>query len=198
MLCKSRILQGMARFRSFMGSNTFTDTIASCLETALLAHGFQCHGTTFVADRKEVNFLIWLDKQSSTRKNRLVFSLYVCVYSKDLARHFAEQAGRIYSSEPRKLRWYNCHWKRNIAYALSNDQGMMFWQVESEQEALKAGKEIVRLLQDWGLPYLENLSSTANLAAYWRSGGGEGINEPSRSNCLKILDDLLLERMIGL
>lgn len=183
--------------KNVMGSKEFTNIIASEIGLALSPHGFRLLDTTFIADREEVTFLISLYKQSSTRKDRLVLSIYVGVYSKALARFSHEQAGIAYVSEPQKLRWYNCHWKRNIAYAQSDDQGMRFWRVESELQALEASKEIIEILQDWGLPYLENLSSTAKLATYWRNGGGANINEPASTNCLKILDDLLLKRLIG-
>ena len=159
-------------------------------------NGFQRHGLLFIADHQEVTFLVSLEKQSNTRKDRLVVSLYVSVNSKYLTKFSREKAG-LPPKNPRDIRWYNCHWRRNIANALGDDQGMAFWRVESEQQALEASKELVKLLQDWGLPHFESLSSTAKIAAFLRDGGGKNIADPPRQNSLKILNDLLLERLIG-
>ena len=180
-----------------MGSKEFMQIIFSGIGSSLLPHGFRHDGTTFFADHAEVSFLISLEKQSTTRKDSVVFSVYVCVYSKVLAQCAREKAGLLDQTEPVKLRWYNCHWRRNIANALGDDQGMKLWRVQSEQQAVDASKEVVEMLQDWGLPHLDRLSSTAKIATFLRDGGGKNITDPRRQDSLRLLEDFLLKRMIG-
>ncbi|MGI4791658.1 MAG: hypothetical protein ACRYFS_22780 [Janthinobacterium lividum] len=179
-----------------MDSKDFAEIIASEIQMALSPDGFQRHGLTFIAEHQEVIFLVSLEKQSNTRKDRLVVSLYVSVISKALSKHSREKAG-LPPVKLTDLRWYSSHWRRNIANALGDDQGMALWRVESERQALEASKEIVMLLQEWGMPHFESLSSTAKIAAFLRGGGGENITDPPRQGSLEILDDLLLERLVG-
>lgn len=190
---------GYAIRTHIVNSKDFTETIAPEIQLALSPNGFQRHGLLFIADHQEVTFLVSLQKQNTTQKDRLVVSLYVSVLSKDLLKFSREKAGLppLKPVKPKDFHWYSAHWMRNIANALGDDQGMVFWRVESDQQALVASKEIVTLLQDWGLPHLEGLSSTAKIAAFLRSGGGKNIADPPRQDSLKILDDLLLERLIG-
>ena len=179
-----------------MDSQFFTEIIASEIQLALSPNGFQRRGLLFIADHQEVIFSVSLEKQSATRKNCLVVSLYMAVTSKALANFSREKKG-LPPLESKNLRWYNGHWRRNIATALGDNQGMAFWRVVSEQQALEASNEIVKLLQDWGLPHFERLSSTAKIAAFLRDGGGKNIFDPPHQNSLTVLDDLLLERLIG-
>jgi len=179
-----------------MDSKDFTEIIASKIQLALSPNGFQRRGLLFIADHQEVIFLVSLEKQSNTRKNRLVFSLYVSVISKALTKFAREKKG-LPPLKLEDIRWYNGTWRRNIVNALGDNQGMALWRVESEQQALEASKEIVMLLQEWGLPHFEGLSSTAKIAAFLRGGGGDGFFDPPRQNSLEVLDDLLLERLVG-
>ena len=182
-----------------MDSKDFTEIIASEIQLALSPNGFQRHGLFFIADHQEVTFVVSLQKQSNTRKDRLVVSLYVSILSKDLLKVSSEKAGLppLKPMKPKDFHSWSGHWRRNIANALGDDQGMAFWRVESELQALEASKEIVKLLQDWGLPHFESLSSTANIAAFLRGGGGKNITDPARQDSLNILDDVLLERLVG-
>ena len=181
--------------RPTLDSKDLAEIIASQIQLALSPNSFQRHGLTFIAEHQEVIFLVSLEKQSNTRKDRLVVSLYISVISKALSRFAREKKG-LPPLKLNDLRWYSGHWRRNIANALGDDQGMTFWRVESEQQALDASKEIVKLLQDWGLPHFESLSSTAKIAVFLRGGGGENITDPPRQNSLQILDDFLLERLV--
>lgn len=171
-----------------MDSNDFAEIIASEIQLSLSPHGFQRYDRTFIADHQEVIFLVSLEKQSNSRKDRLVFSLNVSVNSKALSNFTRKKAGL----PPLKLndyRWYSGHWRRNIANALGDTQGMKLWQVETEQQAFEASREIVKLLQSWGLPYLESLSSTAKIIAFLRDGGIESVADPPSQQCLNILSN---------
>src|SRR5258708_40071842 len=50
--------------------------------------GFKRQKTTLVSERQEALLVVALRKNSSTRQDKLVVTLEVCIYCKELARHF--------------------------------------------------------------------------------------------------------------
>jgi hypothetical protein len=155
--------------------------------------GFKQRKATFVFEREEVLLVVALRKNSSTRQDKLVVTLDVCIYSKELARHF--NVSKILD-EPLKCRWWECHWTKNIGCALGDERQLKFWTVRTKEESVNASLEMIALLQSWGLPLLETLSTTERLAAYWREGGG-AATKWARANYTRILDTLLLERLFA-
>ena len=146
-----------------------------------------------VCEREEVLLVIALRKNSSTRQHKLVVTMNICIYSKELARHFNVMN---ILNQPLKCRWWECHWVKNIGCALGDERAPKFWTVHNEEECFPVSLEMIQLLKNWGLPLLEVLSSTDELASYWREGGG-AANKWARANYTKILDTLLLGRLFA-
>jgi hypothetical protein len=174
-------------------SKGLAEIIAGQIESALGPMGFKRQKTTLVSEREEALLVVALRKNSSTRQHKLVVTLEVCIYCKELARHF--KVAKILN-QPLECRWWECHWSKNIGCALGDERRPKFWTVHTKEESVDVSLEMIRLLKSWGLPLLEALSTTESLAAYWRDGGS-ATTKWARANYTKILDTFLLERLFA-
>src|SRR2546428_4241742 len=174
-------------------SKWLTEIIAGQLESALAPIGFKRQKATLVSERDEVLLVVALRKNSGTRQDKLVVTLEVCIYCKELARHF--KVAKILN-QPLKCCWWECHWVKNIGCALGDERRPILWTLRTEEESVDASLEMIRLLKSWGLPLLETLSTTERLAAYWRDGGS-ATTKWARASYTKILDTFLLERLFA-
>lgn len=63
-----------------------------------------------------------------------------------------------------------------------------WWEISSEGEAIKVGKEIAEILEESALPQFATISSTEGLKRLWETGRSPGLTEYQRQQFLKALN----------
>jgi hypothetical protein len=68
------------------------------------------------------------------------------------------------------------------------EQEDIWWTVTSEAEAEATGEELRELLETYGLPALERVSSIDRLRELWKSGRCPGLTDWERQEYLRLSD----------
>jgi hypothetical protein len=125
--------------------------------------GFRRKGSTFFVRHDDVLLMVNLQKSTSSTSAKVIATLNLGVFSYPLAQALEE----LEYLESRISIWL-CHWQERIG-AVMPEHYDKWWAVSSLEEAVQAGKEMVEALQNYGLPALEKVDSTAKLHALWES-----------------------------
>lgn len=150
--------------------------IRNFLGDALKAAGFQKKGKNgFLRQCEDVLQFIEFQKSVKTSDSSLTFSINLGVYSQRLAR------------EGEKPEVASCHWRTRLGNLMPAPQDR-WWDVESEDDAGKASREVLSLLTDYGLPMLDQISSTSRLKELWRKNQSPGLTQFQRQEYLRMLE----------
>jgi len=84
-----------------------------------------------------------------------------------------------------KVKFLDSHWRERIGFFFPRPFDK-WWEIQDEQEAVRAGLEISEIVEKQALPKLYSLSSTDKLVALWQSGRSPGMTEFQRKNLLAL------------
>lgn len=148
------------------------DRIASRLKPL----GYRKSGASFLRDCGDVILVVQLQKSQKTTPDTLVVTLNLGIFS----RVVASRIGRLLTTPT----IVDCHWQERIGF-LMPERYDKWWSASTEAEACTVAEELDEALHTFGLPALEQISSTDGLRALWASGEGPGLTELERERYLK-------------
>ncbi len=163
-----------------MNAQDFAKVIMRQIYNVLKPAGFRKRRNTFMAERNDVVLLIQLQKSLRTTRNCLIVTINLGVFSPILRSklgYATQRPAMIYSQ-----------WQERIGFLLPEHRDK-WWTVCDEEQALKVAEEIAGVIVKYGLPTLEELSSTDKLRLLWESGRSPGLTEAERQRYLRILSE---------
>lgn len=163
-----------------MSVQGFTSAVLERIQGVLKPIGYRKRGNTFLAERNDVLLLVQLQKSHKTTRDTLIATLNLGVFSPALSQKLG-----LVDERPTIP---DCHWRQRIGDLLP-EQSDKWWEIHSEEEAIAAGNEIAGLLERYGIPALEEVSSSAKLRTLWLSGQSPGLTEHQCQRYLGALDE---------
>jgi hypothetical protein len=162
-----------------MNNQTFTRTILAKMQEVLKPRGYRKRGSTFFKECDDVVLEVNLQKSRSSTGAQVKATINLRVYSRTLTR--AMGYPMEYPTDPHR------HWEARIGQFLPQP-GDPWWEARSEAEAAQAGEEIAQALIQYGLPALDQVSSTDRLRAWWQSSRADlGTMKTQRDTYLAAL-----------
>jgi len=137
------------------------DRIREGLFPTLSTHGFKGRSSTFSREVGDVVHLLQLQASQDNSSESARFTLNVAVWVPALA---AESKPSVADS----------HWNRRLGY-LSPENSDLWWQANDFEMADDAAKDIANRINSFAVPALDQLRSTDELLALWRSGSSPGL-----------------------
>lgn len=163
-----------------MNSKSVTHTIKSRIKSLLQPHGFRQRGNNWYALRNDTLLLIQLQKSVDNTRNRQALTVNLGVYSQTLAGIMGDTAGCSTATD--------CHWYLRLGRVLPEPSDE-WWEVISDEDAALIGDDIAQALEAYGLPALEQVSSTDRLIELWQQGRSPGVTALQRAKYLAALHE---------
>jgi hypothetical protein len=162
-----------------MTTTEYARVVLGQMQAVLRPAGFRRRVKSFTAERDETVLLVQLQGSERSTGEVAVLTVNLGVFSRALQAHGERGLSSIAG--------YTCHWWQRIGH-VSPGHIDRWWRVDGPVSAVEAGAEIAALLKLYGLPALEELSSTDRLRAHWREGGAGGVNRAMRDRFLAALE----------
>jgi hypothetical protein len=161
-----------------MMSNDLAKAIKASIAHGLKALEFKRNGrNSFSRQSEDVIQFVEFQKSMKTTSLCLTFTINLGVYSQRLSR------------ERQKPEVACCHWSVRLGELLPTPDDR-WWDAASDEDARRASEEVLSLLTSYGLPALQEVSSTAKLKQLWLTNQSPGITDFSRQEFLKQLENI--------
>lgn len=156
---------------------TYRKIITDQLQALLKPQGFKKKGNIFSLKKGDITYYIETQSSSNSTKEVLVLTVNIQITSELLARISG-------SSMPEH---HQQHYTERIGLYLPCSQDY-WWTVNSEAQAVAAGKEITTALESKVLPELFVIRSYEDLVTLWSQGKSPGLTNFKRLEYLHLLD----------
>jgi hypothetical protein len=144
-----------------MSNQVFTRIILAKMQEVLQPQGYRKRGSTFYKEcGEDVVLEVNLQKSRSSTQAQVKATVNLRVYSRTLTRAMGYPMD--YPADPHR------HWEARIGHFLPGMDDR-WWVAQNEHESARAGQEIAQALIRYGLPVLEQVSSTDRLRQWWQS-----------------------------
>jgi hypothetical protein len=137
------------------------DRIRDGLISTLSNHGFNGRSSTFSREVGDVVHLLQLQSSQGNSSGSARFTLNVAVWVPALASDAKPSVA-------------DSHWNRRLGY-LGPENSDLWWQANDFEMADDAAKDIAGRINSFAVPALDQLRSTEDLLALWRSGSSPGL-----------------------
>ena len=148
--------------------------VAAPAAELLKKRGFRKSGWLFSAERADAVMIVAFQSSQMTDRNHLRVTVNLSIRLKGLQDPWGDIGG--------------AHWAERIGHFLAAPRDH-WWTCNSDEEAKRAGEQIVVLLERVVLPEIERLASAEALRALWASGQSPGLTEKQRMDFLSMLTD---------
>ena len=145
-----------------MPATEYKKAILAALAATLGPAGFRKGGSVFKRDRKDVVHLLSLQSSTESTADSLRVTVNLAIWVEALA------------DERTKPDVAASQWRQRIGFLLPVHQDY-WWIARSDAEARSVASEICDAVVKHGLPALDALSSTADLAVLWESTRSPGL-----------------------
>ena len=137
------------------------DRIREGLFPTLSALGFNGRSSTFSKEVGDVVHLLQLQASQDNSGESARFTLNVAVWVPALASDAKPSVS-------------DSHWNRRLGY-LGPENSDLWWQANDLRMADNAAKDIAGRISSFAVPALDQLRSTEDLLALWRTGSSPGL-----------------------
>ncbi len=145
-----------------MAATEYKKAILTALAEMLGPVGFRQSGSVFTRSRKDIVHLLSLQSSAETTASSLRVTANLAIWVESLA------------GERTKPDVSASQWRQRIGFLLPVRQDH-WWIARSDSEARDAAAEIRDAITKYGLPALDAISSTADLATLWESNRSPGL-----------------------
>ncbi len=152
------------------------------LRAFLSPYGFRRKGQTLIAQREDVFQLVNLQRSVGSKKDLLIVTLNLGIYSIPLAEKERE-AGLFVPS----MGIWSCHWRKRIG-SLMPEHNDKWWRLTCEEDIGRVEAELIHALEHYGLPALARVESTAQFRALWEANRSQGQAGYQGKTYLELLD----------
>jgi hypothetical protein len=160
-----------------MGTNSLLEPVLVAMTAALKPHGYAKSGSTFRLRNADTVSIISL--QSSTSNTSALAKVTV-----NLGVHVpALQDPQRPEANPSA---WSAHWHQRIGHLLP-DNSDVWWSIRTVAEGRLVAAEVVRCVEQVGLPALAQVSTVAALQQLWKSGRSPGLTGGQRAQYLQQL-----------
>jgi hypothetical protein len=157
---------------TYMSNKEFAE-IAIVLSARLLKQeGFHKSGILFSRALPEITHLIGFQKSNTSSAYSIKITVNLATWLPALSKG--------------KPNIWDAHWRERIGH-LSPQQTDLWWVIDSPECAQRVGEEIANLIQRWGLPAINELTTQGSLIKLWSSGSSPGITDLMRRQYLSRL-----------
>jgi hypothetical protein len=163
-----------------MATPDFKKIVVNRLREILKPLGFRKNGSTFSAQTNDVVQFVQLQSSSRTTSTKLVATVNLGVFSRTIA-------ARV--GNTRKPNILDAQWGARIGWLMAERRDK-WWEISSDEQAIEAGEELARILQQSALPQFETISSSQALKRLWETGKSPGLTEHQRLQFLKALNTM--------
>jgi Domain of unknown function (DUF4304) len=123
--------------------------------------------------------VIEFQKSMSSTSETILFTVNLGVVSKQLS--------EVSWGPPFKMRsTSSCHLQERLGYFLAEKRDK-WWEVKATTDAKKLGDQVLALILDHAVPYIELNCNIENLIRLWESGESPGLTDGQRQEFLTIL-----------
>lgn len=144
-----------------MNPTEIRDRIRERIAPAILEYGFRGRSSTFSRDVGDVSHLIQIQASSANSTDGSRFTVNVAVWVRAL------------SAEPRAT-VVGAHWNRRLG-DLGPERTDLWWQANDLAMADEAASDMSKRVRLFAIPALDQLTSSSDLLALWRSGKSPGL-----------------------
>jgi hypothetical protein len=160
-----------------MGANSLLEPVFVAMTAALKPLGFAKSGSTFRLRNADTIAIISL--QSSTSSTLALAKVTV-----NLGVHVpALQDTQRPEDNPSA---WSAHWHQRIGHLLP-DNSDVWWSIRTVDEGRVVAAEVVRCVEQVGLPAIAQVSTVADLQQLWKSGCSPGLTSGQRARYLQQL-----------
>jgi hypothetical protein len=160
-----------------MSNSEFKKIVLEKMQRELKAAGFRKKGSTFSAERDDVDIFVQLQSSRKSDKDVLIATVNLGIFSRVVALSLGN------TSNPNVL---ESHWHKRLGRYLTFPRDK-WWEITSHAQANAAGEKIAKLLKSRALPELLELASTTQLKSLWEAGICPGITDYQRQQYLSVL-----------
>jgi hypothetical protein len=147
-----------------MSTAPLKNVVLALMAELLRPVGFRKAGSLFTRALPTVFHLISLQSSTSSTASSLRVTVNIAVWVPSLAE--ATQRPDVSSS----------HWRQRIG-TLMPEHSDRWWTVTTKREAPSAAADMIAAVQQFALPALAALETSAALADLWESGASPGLTE---------------------
>lgn len=145
-----------------MAATEYKKVILEALAGTLVPAGFRKTGSVFKRSRKDIVHLLSLQSSNESTASLLRVTANLAIWT------------GVLSDERTKPDVSASQWRQRIGFLLPVHQDY-WWIARSEIEARDVASEICDAVMKYGLPALDGISSTADLATLWESNRSPGL-----------------------
>ena len=155
-----------------MGTRSLLEPVVVALTTALKPLGYAKSGSTFRLHNSDTIFIISL--QSSTSSTSALAKVTV-----NLGVHVPV----LQDPQQTSSSSWSAHWHQRIGHLLP-EKDDIWWSIRTVEESRSAAAEIVRCVEQFGLPALAQVSTVPAIQRLWESGHSPGLTGGQRARYL--------------
>jgi hypothetical protein len=137
------------------------DRIREGIAPVLAVHGFKGRSSTFSREVSDVVHLLQLQSSQGNLADSAKFTVNVAVWVPGLASITKPSVD-------------DAHWRRRLGH-LGPEDTDLWWQANDMEMADEAARDIASRIEAYAVPALDQLRSSADLLALWRSGSSPGL-----------------------
>ena len=160
-----------------MGTNSLTEPVLFALTTCLKPRGYVKSGSTFRLRSPEIVSIVSM--QSSTSSTSALAKVTINLGIHVLALQDPQRPEKNPSTS-------SAHWHQRIGQ-LMPEKNDVWWSIHTIDEAGSVAAEVVRRVEQFGLPALAQVSTVPALQQLWVSGHSPGITDGQRVRYLQQL-----------
>jgi hypothetical protein len=153
-----------------------TRTVIETLVASLKLRGFRRKGQMFERPVNDVVHLIQVQKSLDGAAGHIKATVNLAVWVPALA--------QVRAGVPDSPSVPQAPFRERLGFVM-NEHRDVWWEMASEKEARVAASAMVGAIEKCGLPFLEQVSSLADLVALWDRGDCPGLTEGQRVMLLK-------------
>jgi hypothetical protein len=158
-----------------METRSLLDPVLVALTAALKARGYAKSGSTFRFHNADTIFIISL--QSSTSSTSAMAKVTV-----NLGVHIPV----LQDPQQKNPSSWSAHWHERIGHLLP-EKDDVWWSIRTVDESRSVAAEIVRCVEQFGLPALAQVSTVSAIQRLWESGRSPGLTGGQRARYLQQL-----------
>jgi hypothetical protein len=161
-----------------MGTTSLLDPVLMALTAALKLLGYAKSGSTFRLHNAGTISIISL--QSSTSSTSAMAKVTV---------NFGVHVLVLQDPQQRNPFSWSAHWHQRIGHLMPQKDDI-WWSIRTMEESRAVAAEIVRCVEQFGLPALAQVSTVPAIQRHWESGSSPGLTIGQRARYLQQLAEI--------
>lgn len=161
-----------------MATRSLVEPVLVALTAALKPRGYAKSGSTFRLHNSDTIFIISL--QSSTSSTSALAKVTL-----NLGAHIPV----LQDPQQRNPSSWSAHWHQRIGHLLPEKEDL-WWSISTAEESRSVAAEIVRCVEQFGLPALAQVSTVSAIRRLWESGRSPGLTSGQRARYLQQLAEI--------